>query len=820
MIIGRLQTAPNSLPMVVIPTQDPPRRGKCPIGRTRMSQRMRTTTPHAPPFAAQNAARGAGGPLATACRVPVTGGRWGSREPAAHHACSEPHPRDRNRAFPLARGHLAQLWRHCFEKPVRKVVVDLSLSLTPLTAESEEVVGGPISLQFTQQHLIGSHTMSPAELRVVLLILGFLVTDSTLGDPCVTHTVLDQPWRSTDCSNTECTGGQWMSDVNLEVGWYRFNSSGGWKIPETVVLQYRCSGYYPGWLNGPHPNVGEGEVTRTICFTGTRYTCYWRREIKVKNCSGYFVYWLWNAPSSNAMYCTDSALGDPCVTHTVLDQPWRSTNCSNTVCTGGYWMDDGNLEVGWYRFNSSGGWKIPETVVPEYRCSGYYPGWLNGPHPNVGEGEVIRTVCFTHSIYTCYWSQEIKVKNCSRYFVYWLWNAPSSNAVYCTVIDSTLGDPCVAHTVLDQTWRSTDCSNTVCTGGQWMDDGNLEVGWYRFNSSGGWKIPETVVPEYRCSGYYPGWLNGPHPNVGEGEVTRTVCFTWGGNTCYWRREINVKNCSGYFVYRLWRVPLSNAVYCTDSALGDPCVTHTVLDQPWRSTNCSNTVCTGGYWMDDGNLEVGWYRFNSSGGWKIPETVVPEYRCSGYYPGWLNGRHPNVGEGEVIRTVCFTQGEFTCDWNRRINVKNCSSYFVYWLWNAPLNNAVYCTDLETSTLEQSTGLSTGEHTQELSSVPVGDTSSDLHSDTTQEPQGPATGEPGLSLTTSPEGSTSSDLEEPSSAPTGTSGEEDGWIDVRVTSSGDMSEEEVREAVRNKLREMFDDPDPQIELVQCTSEPPEE
>ncbi|XP_072893586.1 uromodulin-like [Hemitrygon akajei] len=98
-----------------------------------------------------------------------------------------------------------------------------------------------------------------------------------------------------------------------------------------------------------------------------------------------------------------------------------------------------------------------------------------------------------------------------------------------------------------------------------MDDGNLEVGWYRFNSSGGWKIPETVVPQGRCSGENPGWLNGPHPNVGEGEVTRTVCFTQAQASCYYSQEIQVKNCSGYFVYRLWPTPSywSYAVYCTD-----------------------------------------------------------------------------------------------------------------------------------------------------------------------------------------------------------------------------------------------------------------
>ncbi|XP_032868050.1 pancreatic secretory granule membrane major glycoprotein GP2-like [Amblyraja radiata] len=92
--------------------------------------------------------------------------------------------------------------------------------------------------------------MPPGEVRLLLLILGSLATDSALGDPCVTHTVLDQPWRSTDCSNTECSGGTWMDDGNLAVGWYRFNSSGGWKIPETDVPVNHCSGKYPGWIAG------------------------------------------------------------------------------------------------------------------------------------------------------------------------------------------------------------------------------------------------------------------------------------------------------------------------------------------------------------------------------------------------------------------------------------------------------------------------------------------------------------------------------------------------------------------------------------------
>ncbi|XP_055514222.1 pancreatic secretory granule membrane major glycoprotein GP2-like [Leucoraja erinacea] len=150
--------------------------------------------------------------------------------------------------------------------------------------------------------------MSPGEMKILLLILGCLnsasVTESALGDPCVTHTVLDQPWRSTDCSNTECSAGTWMDDRNLAAGWYRFNSSGGWKITETVVPANHCSGKYTGWLVGSHPSVGDGEVTRTVCFNDGNYICYWNREIRVKNCTGYYVYQLWPTPKTSAVYCT------------------------------------------------------------------------------------------------------------------------------------------------------------------------------------------------------------------------------------------------------------------------------------------------------------------------------------------------------------------------------------------------------------------------------------------------------------------------------------------------------------------------------------
>ncbi|XP_078055451.1 uncharacterized protein LOC144480175 [Mustelus asterias] len=398
-------------------------------------------------------------------------------------------------------------------------------------------------------------------MRTLLLILSFLVADSTTTDPCRNHTVLDQSWRSTDCKRTECAN-KWKCDLHLCEGWYRFKSSGGWKIPETVVPVHRCSTAATGWLNGSHPTVEQGEVNMTVCFNWDGNYCNWDREIKIKNCSSYFVYELKPPRTSWSAYCTEpsSALMDPCVNHTVLDQSWRSIDCSETECSGQLKCDD-DLVYGWYRFESSGGWKIPDTVVATHHCSTNCSGWLDGLQPTMEQGEVNRTVCFNWGGNRCYWNREIKIKNCSSYLVYELKPTPGCEAAYCTVTDSAVVEPCVNHTVLEHHWRSMHCAETGCGGPKC--DNKLNHGWYRFKSSGGWQIPETEVPERHCSTHAPGWLNGSHPTMEQGIVTRTVCLSWNGNACNLVHEIKIKRCNGYFVYELKSLHHC-AAYCTVS----------------------------------------------------------------------------------------------------------------------------------------------------------------------------------------------------------------------------------------------------------------
>ena len=73
----------------------------------------------------------------------------------------------------------------------------------------------------------------------------------------------------------------------------------------------------------------------------------------------------------------------------------------------------------------------------ERPCGTYYPGWLNGHHPKQPGQLVKRKVCFAyyspaHSARNnCQWYNYVRIRNCGKYFVYFLGNAPSCYMRYC-----------------------------------------------------------------------------------------------------------------------------------------------------------------------------------------------------------------------------------------------------------------------------------------------------------------------------------------------------------------------------------------------------
>lgn len=142
---------------------------------------------------------------------------------------------------------------------------------------------------------------------------------------------------------------------------------------------------------------------------------------------------------------------------------------------------------------------------------------------------------------------------------------------------------------------------------------------------------------------------------------------------------------GYFFILVF---LSSSV-CQTQGCGDCCsnTTYKAINEPRRSTKA--VWKAGEVPLCDRGLQMGWYRFTSYTGGKIPEEKVPENRCGTQAPVWLNGLHPaNKGE-KVVREACIHVFGDGCWEAFDINITNCGDYFVYYLRHPHYCAVAYC-----------------------------------------------------------------------------------------------------------------------------------
>ena len=118
-------------------------------------------------------------------------------------------------------------------------------------------------------------------------------------------------------------------------------------------------------------------------------------------------------------------------------------------------------------------------------------------------------------------------------------------------------DPCYVYKKLRHFKRKSSYKTGLHE--EWCDR-QLD-GWYRFVGAAGTKMPTTRVPAYRCGTTYSGWLNGAHPTVENGEVLRAVCFSDISTGCRYKTQISVKNCSSYYIYKLYKPSQCPLRYC-------------------------------------------------------------------------------------------------------------------------------------------------------------------------------------------------------------------------------------------------------------------
>ena len=112
------------------------------------------------------------------------------------------------------------------------------------------------------------------------------------------------------------------------------------------------------------------------------------------------------------------------------------------------------------------------------------------------------------------------------------------------------------------------------------------------------------------------------------------------------------------------------------------------------SNADRKVSSGNQYLCDNGLATGWYRFQGAAGTRMPTSCTPERKCGTDATGWLRGGHPAVADGRVTRQVCFSWFSNCClysdsRWSKYIQVRNCGSFFVYYLSSTPECKLRYC-----------------------------------------------------------------------------------------------------------------------------------
>ena len=122
-----------------------------------------------------------------------------------------------------------------------------------------------------------------------------------VADPCYYYKNLSEADRKVSYSTLS---GSELCDYQLTEGWYRFVGAAGTKMPTTRVPAFRCGTNWSGWLDGAHPSVEYGEVSRTVCFSDRHISCKYSIKISVKNCGSFFIYKIFKTPSCFSRYCS------------------------------------------------------------------------------------------------------------------------------------------------------------------------------------------------------------------------------------------------------------------------------------------------------------------------------------------------------------------------------------------------------------------------------------------------------------------------------------------------------------------------------------
>ncbi|XP_069841012.1 uromodulin-like [Dendropsophus ebraccatus] len=206
-------------------------------------------------------------------------------------------------------------------------------------------------------------------------------------------------------------------------------------------------------------------------------------------------------------------------------------------------------------------------------------------------------------------------------------------------------DPCSSYTTLVEPYSSP--------GNKYYSAYTFpyHYGWYRFDS-GEAQIPEYCVPSGTCGIDIPIWLNGAHPTIDDGIVSRTACISWYDQCCMGYFPLSVKACpGGYYVYKLFGLMYFFFHYCTKSNYSCPDMDCFPDEECMDSNGVSECQCSKAVYYNDGSEPSNPSELMSSE-CRLDQIKVTFRKCllerMGYNSSSLHLRDGNC-EGVIERT---------------------------------------------------------------------------------------------------------------------------------------------------------------------------
>ena len=126
--------------------------------------------------------------------------------------------------------------------------------------------------------------------------------------------------------------------------------------------------------------------------------------------------------------------------------------------------------------------------------------------------------------------------------------------------------------------------------------------------------------------------------------------------------------------------------------GGSCDDYFVLNDPTRNSEYLGADYSDNFgycFTSPGWQGAVWYRMAEPAGTTIPEEPVDMYHCNTNYPGWLHGHHPSTAGETINGKVCFNDNGNTCHYETQIQIKHCTSYYLYHLVDPPMCELRYC-----------------------------------------------------------------------------------------------------------------------------------